>query len=338
MVQLLIGPRLNRDKKTIGGSEVLFENWIKYCEDNSHEVIVIDANKHNYRNRIAAIISILWQIIRLCRKCDLVFLHGSRNDYFYIAPYVTLISKLYHKPFFLKKFAGYFDKDYNSALALKKIGIRWSMRNATGLYWETQNLLTFGKQFNVNSKWVPNTRYKTPYQRDISSGFDKKKIVFMSHVRKEKGIDELMEALKSLGDEYRVDIYGTLMGYEPEELGGCYCGVVPSDKVPEVLSQYSLLLLPTWFEGYPGIIIEAFGCGVPVVASRVGGIPEMIEDGVNGLMCEAHDSKSLVDTIRRIDDLDYMQLSKSALKSFDKYNAEIVNKSIINDLERSITR
>lgn len=209
------------------------------------------------------------------------------------------------------------------------------MSAASGLYWELKSLLPFGLRYNKNSKWIPNTRVRTKNQRNITEPFNRRKMVFMSHVRKEKGIDELLEAFKILGDEYDIDIYGTLMGYKLEDLDGHYKGVLPSDQVTDTLSKYSLLLLPTWKEGYPGIIIEAFGCGLPIIASNVGGIPEMIEDGKNGLICEAHNPQSIVDAIKRAENVDYTTLSKNALASFDLYDGNIVNLSIIHDLEKA---
>lgn len=335
MKQLVIGPRYNKDGVTIGGSEVLFENWLKYCDDHGEKYEVIDGNKFNYKNLPVAMLTIFGKLFSKARKADVIFLHGSKNDYFFIAPVVALAAWIFRKPFYLKKFGGEFDKDYNKAPKWKRLGISWAMRRATGLYWEVKRLIPFGGKFNSNCMWCPNTRVRPKVQRNLDAPYSKKKFVFMSHVRKEKGVDEMLEAFRQLGPEYELDIYGTLMGYTPEDLDGRYKGLVPADKVPETLANYLLLLLSSWKEGYPGIIIEAFGAGLPVVASKAGGIPEMVTDSVNGVLCEPHDPSEIVRAIKRLETMDFQRLSHNAAASFDTYDGEKVNARIIEELKKS---
>ncbi len=65
------------------------------------------------------------------------------------------------------------------------------------------------------------------------------------------------------------------------------------------LHQADCFLLPSVYEGMPITLIEAMGTGLPIVASRVGGIPDMIEDGVSGLLIEP-ELESLVSAMERI--------------------------------------
>ena len=67
----------------------------------------------------------------------------------------------------------------------------------------------------------------------------------------------------------------------------------PVDKVPEVLSQLDLFLLPSEYESFGLAALEAMACGVPVVASRTGGLPEVVEDGVCGHLCEVSDTGAM---------------------------------------------
>jgi len=72
------------------------------------------------------------------------------------------------------------------------------------------------------------------------------------------------------------------------------------EDVPIVLNCFDLFVLPSLWEGFGTAIIEALACGVPVVATRVGGVPEIIEHGVEGLLVPAGRSRPLAQSIVRI--------------------------------------
>jgi len=73
------------------------------------------------------------------------------------------------------------------------------------------------------------------------------------------------------------------------------------DDIPSILSDLDLLVLPTTVpEAFGRVIIEAGASGVPVIASKVGGIVEIIEDGVNGILVPPEDHRALQDAIIKI--------------------------------------
>jgi glycosyltransferase involved in cell wall biosynthesis len=63
-----------------------------------------------------------------------------------------------------------------------------------------------------------------------------------------------------------------------------FTGFAPHARIPAVLRHIDLLVLATRYEELPSVLIEAMAAGLPVIASRVGGIPALVDHDVNGLL------------------------------------------------------
>jgi len=68
--------------------------------------------------------------------------------------------------------------------------------------------------------------------------------------------------------------------------------------VSEIIATFDVAVLPSFFEGMGRVLLEAMAMGKPVVASRVGGIPDLVEDGVNGLLVRPGNVKELADALK----------------------------------------
>lgn len=76
-------------------------------------------------------------------------------------------------------------------------------------------------------------------------------------------------------------------------------GARPHEEIPWWMNACDVLCLPSLSEGLPNVALEAMACGLPVVAARVGGVPEVVRDGVNGFLVPPSDSAALADALRR---------------------------------------
>ncbi len=119
-----------------------------------------------------------------------------------------------------------------------------------------------------------------------------------------------------------------------------FLGVVSRNKLVELLEECVALSLPSYQETSPGVICQAMAAGRVPVASPVGGVPEMIEDGVTGFLVDADDSQLLAQRIIELmDDFDTAAKMGAAARAVAKtrYNAGDVANSIIEFCTSLIT-
>jgi sugar transferase (PEP-CTERM/EpsH1 system associated) len=121
----------------------------------------------------------------------------------------------------------------------------------------------------------------------------------------------LLRAAEILGTK-GVDVRVVIAGTGPEEtrlrqladttptLAGRVHFLGACENVEEVLRSLDVFVLPSVSEGMSNTLLEAMASGLPVVATRVGGNPEIVEDGVSGLLCPAGDATELARLIDRL--------------------------------------
>ena len=136
--------------------------------------------------------------------------------------------------------------------------------------------------------------------------------LYAGSLQKSKGIYELIAAheyLHGMGRRYRLIIAGD--GEEENTLESRVCshmgvgsvhlvGRKMPAEIPDYLSACDALVLPSYDEGMPNIVLEAMACGRPIIASRVGGIPELVEDGMSGYLVARGDAKAISHAMCRV--------------------------------------
>lgn len=138
--------------------------------------------------------------------------------------------------------------------------------------------------------------------------------VYVGRLSREKGVLELVEAWKQVQPANAVlllagpDMPGSPWDAGPgarafidaNNLGSSVRFLGPTEHVSSVLQLADVAVLPSHFEALGLAAIEALACGLPVVASRVGGIPDFVTDGVNGLLVPPKDPASLAGALRTL--------------------------------------
>ena len=155
--------------------------------------------------------------------------------------------------------------------------------------------------------------------------------LYAGRLSREKGIHTLLAAWRSLPDiPLKIVGDGPLMGEVREAVGQSdsieLLGWVGRQELFRLLKNSCFLVFPSvWYEGLPLTIIESFACGVPVIASGIGAMAEIVEDRVTGLHVLPGDPRDLAAKVRRAwDDPEVVQkLGQQARQVYlAKYAAE----------------
>ena len=134
-------------------------------------------------------------------------------------------------------------------------------------------------------------------------------LLYAGRLTRPKGVYEALQAAARLPGEYKLAFVGD--GIEANGLASAarelgisdrvlIAGPRPQDELAAWYSAASVLILPSRSEGVPNVILEALACGTPVVATAVGGIPEVMPSGTSGVMVKGPDVAEIVSAIEDV--------------------------------------
>lgn len=159
--------------------------------------------------------------------------------------------------------------------------------------------------------FVPATD-KTHVRRQMGWTPDNVLAIYVGGLVESKGMSELASACEPLLNKYenfQIVCVGdgpareglVRLGESIGRKGAVHlAGRVSPDEIPLFLQGADFLVLPSYSEGMPQAVVEAMNCGLPVVATNVGGVPEAVVDGQTGLLVEPRDVSQLRDAMERM--------------------------------------
>jgi glycogen(starch) synthase len=182
--------------------------------------------------------------------------------------------------------------------------------------------------------------FEGPFE-DPFSGVGRPRILLVGRLAPQKGVSTLVEAAGLLKDpSAKVLLVGDgserpKLEREAKRIGVGdrvrFEGFVAHERRPAALVHADLLVLPSLYEELGTVLLEAMQAGLPVVASKTGGIPDVIEDGVNGLLVPPGDPEALARTINRLlADRDLARrLSEEAQERAKDYDWEVLAERVL---------
>ncbi|APG26940.1 hypothetical protein A7E78_03285 [Syntrophotalea acetylenivorans] len=324
----------------VGGTSVSLKHLVSSLQSRD-DVRVRVINTGGIRSTgfkaIRQFLRTVFEIFRCVRDVDVVTLHVGLGALPLIGPFVYTACRWSKKPFLIRRFGG---NDHRELKGLKGFVGEWVIRRANLYLVQTRVLQQGAKDAGLERvEWFPTSRPLPGTFSDCSGGRAKcRRFVFLGHVRPTKGIPELIAAAERFDDSVSVNVYGPFYdGLKEDVFNQCkrvsYCGVAEPDRVPEILQNHDALILPTYYvgEGYPGVILEAFNAGIPVITTIWKAIPEIVDETC-GILIPPQDADSLYNAMSDmvVDGAMYQTLchgvqNRRALFDFEKWTDRFVS-------------
>ena len=317
MKVLLIGPLPAKSAslaEPIGGARVTFAEAVRELGLRGFDLDIIDTARPRPNLPLWKILSyelltftrVVWEVLRRARRSDLVFLHMSAYSALSAASTIWALCRVLRRPLALRFFGDSLYFTYHRYGLARRWLMERTFLRAPLVYEERRTSRAFSRRDNF--RWLANTRDIIP--AEIGRDRDHpRRLIFKGQLRKEKGLAEALEACRSLPEDCHLRVFGPRMPNTDFSLfdshpRASYGGVLEPEEVPRVLAEHDLLLFLSYMrsEGTPGVIIEAFQCGVPVVATAIGGIPEQVEHEKSGLLVAPRSVPELQAAIERLID------------------------------------
>ncbi len=200
----------------------------------------------------------------------------------------------------------------------------------------------------------PDQGKREQVRREMAISDKEEVLLFFSVVTRQKGLHLLIKALPGIlekrkavkllvaGDGDYLTEAKRLVSQSGLDRYVIFLGHLPRERAPDYINASDIFVLPTLRqEGMPFSILEAMACGKPVIASKIGGIPSIIDDGVNGLLIQPGNISNVIEkTIFLLNNKDFAdKLANDAIKKVTQnFSHEKMVEETIKTFELVITR
>jgi len=312
----LLAKFLNKEKyevKLICSDFKTLDDWAARFESEGIEVIKLNVfHKHDPRHYVQ-----LKEYIKR-EPCDLMHIHvwnpaSCRYAFMAANKYNLPLVVTEHDPFELPKFKKYIKnklmKRVQKIVTVSKANedlfknlfpdlknYTTTILNGIDVTWFESQLLNFSE-----------TKMNEFREKEFEADDNTKVILTVAELHERKGLTYLIKAIPTIlkkMDNLKLIIVGD--GHQKQELEKLIekLGLAKNIKllghrkcIPKIMASANLFVLPSVKEAFGLVILEAMAAWLPVLATRVGGIPEIIEDRVNGFLVEPKDSNALAEKI-----------------------------------------
>lgn len=166
-------------------------------------------------------------------------------------------------------------------------------------------------------------------------------IGFLGRLSYQKGIDTLLSSIRvAKGVNFRVEVHG--FGPEESLVQGAVrdCPERISFHGPAngsgVMTRFDILVMPSRYEGFPYVLLEALAQGLPIITTDVGGVDEMVAHQWNGVILHGEPISALTKILDHLDDYDWPTLGNNSLLLSRRHTAEGMYRRIMDAYDETI--
>lgn len=244
----------------------------------------------------------LWTL--LTQRVELVHIHAAMRGSFWRKGLFSSLSRLFKVPVVLHLHGSEMKPFYAAQRPAVQALIRRHLEKADRVIVLSESWRVFVSGIAPKAKIAVVPNYVTVPEPVDDAARNAGEILFLGLIGPRKGTFDLIEAFADvapkhpgaqliIGGNGQVDEAGAFIRERGVEGRAVLAGWVDGPKKAELLKTGSIYVLPSYNEGLPMSVLEAMAAGLAVVTTRVGGIPELVTDGVDGILIEPGDRAAL---------------------------------------------
>ena len=306
---------IGADRSVHGGVSAVVNNYYKAGLDKKVNLryigTMVDGSK--FRKLLRAFSSYLRFLVALLQM-DILHVNMAADASFYRKKIFIDTAAFFHKKILIHEHGGdfqsfYYEKNNENGRRL----IRKTLNKAQVFVVLSQEWAEFFKPI-VNKEKIIILENAVLIPPTPKTSYDDHNLLFLGRLCNEKGISELLDAVSIVSQKYpNIRLY--LGGiWEDNNLKKKavilkkhvkYLGWIADKKKERCMEKCSVFVLPTYFEGQPISLLEAMAKGMAVVSTEVGGIPQIVTSGRDGILIPPKDTQALAKSIcELLDDTD----------------------------------
>lgn len=304
------------DYRVVRGGVAAVENvYSTFYKPFNHVATVVDSGQIRKQMTFFKAYALFWKWMLFHKEIEIVHVHGASDASFWRKRIFINIAKMFGKKVvfhchgaefqrFAKQNFRVVNKTLNKCDCIVALSCSWKR-------W-------FEETFHHKNVVVIKNVISLPHTNKIFH--NKFVLLFMGRLGTRKGIYDLVDVLVKhkaefngkmqflFGGDGEVEQIQTIIKENGLENIAQYQGWVNGEKKEKLLNLADAYILPSYNEGLPISILEAMSYGLPTISTRVGGIPEIITDGVNGYLIIPGDKDAIYASIKKL--LDNPELAK----------------------------
>lgn len=348
---LMIGPSRNLQ----GGVATVVNNYFNSdlaIDFNITYVSTVEKNGkiHKIKSAVRAYVIVIYNI--LFKKIDIVHIHLASRGSFYRKRFIISLTKIFNKKVIVHLHGAEFNEFYHIESNSKQREKISKTLNKADIVIALSNKWKCDLEKITNSKIIILHNSVKCSDKNLYNT-NSKNIIFLGRLDKRKGALDIIEISKNIFNKFPnyklllcgdgdIDQIKNLIDRKNISENIKVLGWISGVEKERIMKDAVINLLPSYNEGLPMSILEAMGHGIPTIASNVGGIPDVIEENINGFLVNPGDKKMLEERISEIllnENIRNSISEQSFKKIYEKFNIDNnilqlknIYKSLIEDI------